>query len=736
MLSGATADVRLAVLGCGAITELLYLPALRRQSDARVTLLIDINQERRKHVASKFNVEHTHGDIDECYDLFDAAIVALPNSFHATVSVKLLRQRKHVLVARPMAISVTECDAMISAHKQTGAVLAVGSMKRILWARRLADCLLKSNAMGQVKSFDFREGISYNWPVRSNFPFRREKAGGGVLMDTGADTLDCVLHWLGDFSEVEYLDDSEGGVEANCLLNLRLQNGVCGVVELSCTRRLRNTGVIRCESGVIEIGLDRDHANCLNLAVSDKSYALAGVMKGLRANEKDQSCQDLVRSQAEDFIAAIRNGRSPEVDGHAGRRSVRLIENCYRRRKPLELPWIGQDKNVKRCSINSNERILVTGGTGFIGGRLVEMLAGLGYWVRVATSDFRNCARVSRFPIELVKADLNDHLSLADAVTGCTLVFHAAYQFGGSAEEERRANLDGTRALAEAFLRQGGRRFVYISSIMAYGNPRDGQITEDSDQRPSRDAYGNIKQSVERALLKLHHTRGLAVTILQPTIVYGPYGYFFTIRPLDELRSARIALPAGGLCNAVYVDDVVCAALLAAERDTASGETFIISGSSPTTWREFYVAYEKMLNKHTVLELNDVELQNEKRRQLKSRSLMHRVHRFLAKRPELRQRLLNLPPHGWFLAAGQRMLPSAARALVKQQYDRLWEAALEESVTFPHLHSGFWADLYAAKLHAKIDKAHSQLGYNPTFDLNEGMARTTHWARWANLLST
>ena len=198
-------------------------------------------------------------------------------------------------------------------------------------------------------------------------------------------------------------------------------------------------------------------------------------------------------------------------------------------------------------------------------------------------------------------------------------------------------------------------------------------------------------------LLKLHHTRGLAVTILQPTIVYGPYGYFFTIRPLDELRSARIALPAGGLCNAVYVDDVVCAALLAAERDTASGETFIISGSSPTTWREFYVAYEKMLNKHTVLELNDVELQNEKRRQLKSRSLMHRVHRFLAKRPELRQRLLNLPPHGWFLAAGQRMLPSAARALVKQQYDRLWEAALEDSATFPHLHSGFWADLYAAK---------------------------------------
>jgi dihydroflavonol-4-reductase len=115
--------------------------------------------------------------------------------------------------------------------------------------------------------------------------------------------------------------------------------------------------------------------------------------------------------------------------------------------------------------MDRNDLILVTGGTGFIGGRLVEALVARGLRVRVATSDFRRCAQVSRFPIEIVRADLDDHASLVRAVAGCTVVFHAAHQFGGP--DERKVNLDGTRVLAEAFLDQRGRRFVYLSSIEA-----------------------------------------------------------------------------------------------------------------------------------------------------------------------------------------------------------------------------------------------------------------------------
>ncbi len=331
------AEIRVAILGCGAVTELAHLPVFKHIPNAHVTLLIDTNAKRREQLASTFGVEHTHDSIDECYGLFDAAIVALPHALHAPASIKLLAQRKAVLVEKPMALSVAECDAMIYAAEQTGALLAVGLMRRFIWAHRLAHFLIRSETLGRIESFDFREGNILSWPMASDFCFRKEAAGGGVLINEGAHTLDCLLHWLGDFSEVEYFDDAEGGVDANCLLNLRLKNGICGVVELSRTRRLRCTAVIRCERGVVEIGLD---ANNGKLIFPDQPYVLGGPVANLQESGKSQDYLDLMRAQVEDFIDAVRNNRKPEVDGESAKASIRLIETCYRNRKPLQLPWM------------------------------------------------------------------------------------------------------------------------------------------------------------------------------------------------------------------------------------------------------------------------------------------------------------------------------------------------------------------------------------------------------------
>jgi predicted dehydrogenase len=334
------AKIRLAVLGCGAVTELLYLPVLKEFCDVRVTLLIDSDANRRERLASKFNIENTHGSISQCYDLFDAAIVALPSFLRAGSCVNLLVHRKAVLVESPMAISATECEEMICTAEQFNTTLTVGFTRRFLSAHRFAHFLVKKEVLGKVKSFDFREGSIYDWPITTDYTFRKEAAGGGVLIDTGAHTLDCLLQCLGGFSEVEYFDDAEGGVEANCILNLRLQSGICGVVELSRTRRLRNTGIIHCELGVIEIGLSVDKWNDLKLVLYEQPYALDGQVANLSEPSNGQSHLDLTRTQIKDFVAAINGGRNPDVDGRSAECSIQLIEACYSQRKPLQLPWI------------------------------------------------------------------------------------------------------------------------------------------------------------------------------------------------------------------------------------------------------------------------------------------------------------------------------------------------------------------------------------------------------------
>jgi predicted dehydrogenase len=337
------AKIRIAILGCGAVAERAYLPVLARMADARVTVLVDTNATRREQLASRFNVGQTCGSIDECYALFDAAIVALPHALHASAGIKLLARRKAVLVEKPMAVSMAECDAMIQAAEQTGTLLAVGLMRRFIWAHRLTRCLIDSAVFGRVESFDIREGFIYGWPVESDFFFRKEAAGGGALFDTGAHTLDCLLYWLGDFAEVEYFDDAEGGVDANCLLSVRLQNGASGVVELSRTRQLRNTALIRCERGVLEVGL---FENRLKLACADQNYMVGGEVENVEEPHKRQDYLELMRAQLDDFIAAMRSGRKPEVDGQSAKSSIRLIETCYRQRKPLPQLWATQEMIV------------------------------------------------------------------------------------------------------------------------------------------------------------------------------------------------------------------------------------------------------------------------------------------------------------------------------------------------------------------------------------------------------
>ena len=366
--------------------------------------------------------------------------------------------------------------------------------------------------------------------------------------------------------------------------------------------------------------------------------------------------------------------------------------------------------------MDRNDLILVTGASGFIGGRLVEVLAEQGLRLRAAISNASKLSRISQRDVELVRADLTDRAALSHAVAGCTIVFHVAYRFGGSARQQK-INLDGTRALSEAFLKQGGRRFVYVSSMSAYGDPHDGELTEETPQRPTREPYSATKQNIERLLLALHQTRGLPVTILQPAIVYGPYGSIWTTPLLEQVRSMRVVLPNGGhgICNAVYIDDVVNALMLAADCDAAVGESFLVSGASSVTWREFYGAYEKMLGRTAVVDPGEAQLG------IVESSWRRPLHSSV----------------GRLKAGVRRLLPGPVKATIKRGLRLVQgrQAAASDAKTPFFVPDGLLHALYASKTHIRIDKARRILGYKPAFDLDEGMARTAEWARQANLLT-
>ena len=325
--------VRFAVIGCGAVAG-AHLPILAESPHCEIALVVDKDEQRAREAAAAHGVQEIATDYRAVVGRADAAVVALPHFLHAPVSCELLRGGVHVLVEKPMALTVAECDQMIAAAEQGGATLAIGQLRRFFYSSQWIRRAVETGLLGEIRGFDMREGFVYSWPAASDFTLRKD-AGGGVLADGGAHALDTLLYWLGDWESFEYRDDAEGGVEADCELRLKMRCGAEGIVELSRTRDLRNTVILRGSRATLEVESKFDSA--VRLTLDGEEIVFGG--RTFTDAKPEEDVNDIFRRQLTDFLGAIRERRTPAIDGHEGRKAVALIEACHEQRQPLELAW-------------------------------------------------------------------------------------------------------------------------------------------------------------------------------------------------------------------------------------------------------------------------------------------------------------------------------------------------------------------------------------------------------------
>jgi nucleoside-diphosphate-sugar epimerase len=372
-------------------------------------------------------------------------------------------------------------------------------------------------------------------------------------------------------------------------------------------------------------------------------------------------------------------------------------------------------------------RVLVTGATGFIGGRLVERLVREeGASVRALVRNFANAPRIARFAIEMVPGDLLSPVALDRAVAGCDVVFHCAYGALGPDAERRVVNVQGTESVLAAALAHHCRRVVHVSTMSVYGDPASGDIDETAPRKYTGSAYGDSKIDAENTALG-YCDKGLSVAVVQPTIVYGPWALTWTIKPLQQLQTGRIILvnDGTGTCNPVYIDDVVTAMIAAAGSPEAHKQAFLISGNQPVTWREFFERYQRMLPASATVAMTAEQARAHFEASEPKGFVSETVRvlrREVRKREALiRERLSPTRPGRIALTAaeGVSLLPRPGTA----------PAAVEEPPVHPLAPSK--VPMFAAQARFRSDKAAALLGYRPAFDLDRGMAMTEAWARWA-----
>lgn len=331
----------IVLVGCGAVSQLFYAPALRALEAAgelRVLAVVDPVVAARAKLIESFPLARgaaTLAEVDVPRGVL--AIIASPPRWHAEQTIAAVARGWHVLCEKPMAASGVEAARMIEAAEAADRVLAVGHYKRFFPSSFAIKALCSPlGALGTLQRFDIDEGGPFTWPAASPAFFNKQETPGGVLLDIGVHVFDLLLWWLGAPSDFSYADDAMGGLEANARVSLRF-GAVEGRIHLS--RDWATAQRYRFEFQHAVVNWTVNDANGLEVTFPGDSNSLLGVLRDQHGRLAATNAQSFI-AQLRHVVAAV-NNRSPVlVDGREGVRALHLIEACYERRTPLAQPWL------------------------------------------------------------------------------------------------------------------------------------------------------------------------------------------------------------------------------------------------------------------------------------------------------------------------------------------------------------------------------------------------------------
>ena len=326
--------LRVALVGCGAVAEHYHLPALLAAPEVEVVALVDTSIERARTLATRLKTPRVFSNHADLAGQVDIAVVAVPNALHEPVTVDLLAAGVHVLVEKPMARTTAECERMIAAAEAGQVVLAVGHDFRFFPIATFARDWFAAAPLGPIRRVDIRQSAGSRWPSVAADALS-QSAGGGVLVAFGVHMVDLLCWWLGELRVVAYRDDAVGGVEAEAECEFALVDGAPVFLELSRLRNMRDTFIVECARGTVEIGIHEPAV--VRVSVGNASSPLIGNVPD--PTFESAPLRTVFGRQLANLVAAVRGSRVPLVGGADGRRAVGLIEACYAVRQPLRRPW-------------------------------------------------------------------------------------------------------------------------------------------------------------------------------------------------------------------------------------------------------------------------------------------------------------------------------------------------------------------------------------------------------------
>lgn len=357
--------VCVAVVGCGKVAS-IHAAALQSLPEAQFVAACDVSLERALAFASKWRVQ-------PCTDLGkmlaeakpEAVIIGTPHPLHAEAAVRAAEAGVHVLVEKPLAASLSDCDAMLRAARKSGVTLGVISQRRFYEPVRRMKRAIDEGKIGKPALGVF---IQYSWRDASYYqsdPWRGkwDTEGGGVLVNQSPHQLDILLWLMGPATEVSgywaNLNHPTVEVDDTAVASIRFANGGVGSIITSLSQKpgIYTKVHIHGASGA-SVGVETDRGATFIAGVSQIAeppltdlWTIPGEENQFAAFQaEDRAAFGSVNAttyyhalQIKDFLQAIRENRPPLVTGESGRAVVELFSAIYqssRERRAIQLPIV------------------------------------------------------------------------------------------------------------------------------------------------------------------------------------------------------------------------------------------------------------------------------------------------------------------------------------------------------------------------------------------------------------
>ncbi len=370
--------MRIGIIGCGKVAH-LHAKALMNLSLTDLVAVWSRSKSSADTFAEKYNV-HSNEDITEMIQThrLEMVIICTPHPYHLQPAVSALKAGAHVLIEKPMASSLEDCDIMLKTAKETNKKIGVISQRRWYLPVQRIKKTIDANKIGKpvlgiINMFGWRDRAYYE---SDDWRGTWQHEGGGVLINQAPHLLDILLWFMGEISEVvafwDNLNHPYIEVDDTALAIIKFKNGALGNIVVSNSQKpglygkvhvhgengstvgVQTDGGAMFVAGMTEI-VDAPYNDLWT--IPEDSHKIDGwVAEDKSFFNSINPTVYYMEKQIEDFVLSIKNNLEPLVNGHDGRRTVELITAIYRSQRDKKIVKFPLEPEIN--STNFDGRIM------------------------------------------------------------------------------------------------------------------------------------------------------------------------------------------------------------------------------------------------------------------------------------------------------------------------------------------------------------------------------------------